>query len=341
MYKRELLGLGLLAAATIVGTTAIGQTPKPKEVSDVIFSGERVIVGPQGPEGPLMPPLMPPPETGVIGQSDHTFVFLSSEFSFDNHVVKNAPYFAQAITETVQTLADGNRIVRKNTASIYRDGQGRTRREQSFGAIGPYVATGDLPETISINDPVNQVNYILEPKTKTARKISFKAPGGGGQIGTFQIAVPKPGSGPGGLQVGGSPERGFRYEVHGEAGGPMSAQRMKFREPKTESLGNQTIEGIEAEGTRTTVTIPAGEIGNEREINIITERWYSPELQVVVLNKRNDPLTGEVTYKLTNINRDEPASSLFDVPGDYKVMEGPGFREFRVKQKENSPKSSN
>jgi hypothetical protein len=92
---------------------------------------------------------------------------------------------------------------------------------------------------------------------------------------------------------------------------------------KTESLGKQMVEGVEAEGTRTTTTIPAGEIGNEQPINIVWEKWYSPELQTVVMSKHSDPLVGETTYRLTNINRGEPAHSLFEVPGDYTIKEMP------------------
>jgi hypothetical protein len=99
--------------------------------------------------------------------------------------------------------------------------------------------------------------------------------------------------------------------------------------PKVESLGKQLVEGVEAEGTRTTVTIPAGEIGNERPIDIVDERWYSPELQTLVLSKRTDPMSGDMTYRLTNINRNEPVRSLFEVPSDYKIKEGPGVTEFR------------
>jgi hypothetical protein len=91
--------------------------------------------------------------------------------------------------------------------------------------------------------------------------------------------------------------------------------------PVVEDLGMQTIEGVSAEGTRTTVTIPAGQIGNDKPIVTETERWYSPELQVTVMTKRTDPRTGTNTYKLTNINRSEPAPALFQVPSDYTVVE--------------------
>ena len=93
---------------------------------------------------------------------------------------------------------------------------------------------------------------------------------------------------------------------------------------KTESLGKQVVEGVEAEGTRTTLTIPAGEMGNEQPIQIVLEKWYSPELQAIVMSRNNDPLVGETIYRLTNINRSEPARSLFEVPADYTVKEMPG-----------------
>ena len=100
---------------------------------------------------------------------------------------------------------------------------------------------------------------------------------------------------------------------------------------KVEKLGSQTIEGVVAEGTRTTVTIPAGQIGNERDINIVDERWFSPELQVTVRSKHSDPRMGETTYTLTNINRTEPARTLFEVPQDYSVSDLPQVRRMVTK----------
>ena len=105
--------------------------------------------------------------------------------------------------------------------------------------------------------------------------------------------------------------------------GAMEWHGAREQNAKVESLGKQNIEGVEAEGTRHTVTIPAGEIGNERDIQIVSERWYSPELQTVVMTRHSDPRFGETVYKLTNINRSEPAKSLFEVPSDYTIKEGP------------------
>lgn len=92
---------------------------------------------------------------------------------------------------------------------------------------------------------------------------------------------------------------------------------------RTESLGRQDIGAVEADGTKSTVTIAAGEIGNERPIEIVSERWYSPELQTVVMTRHIDPRFGETSYRLTNINRTEPARALFEVPAGYTVEEGP------------------
>ena len=96
----------------------------------------------------------------------------------------------------------------------------------------------------------------------------------------------------------------------------------------TVSLGTQTIGGVSAQGTRTTRTIPAGQIGNEKPIVIVTERWYSPDLQMVVMSKRSDPRTGETVFQLTDVQLGEPDASLFQVPSDYTVTKGgrPGAR---------------
>lgn len=225
--------------------------------------------------------------------------------AFEGKVVKGTPYKAEAVTELTQTLADGNRIVRKTTAAVYRDGEGRTRREATLAAIGPLVAH-DAPRLVFINDPVAGTSYVLEPDSRTARKLpSFS----GHEPGRWKRPEgEKPtegGPGPGG-HIG-----------WGREGGKGSWAR------QTENLGTQTIEGMEATGTRTTVTIPAGAIGNDKPIAIVSERWFSPELQVVVQSVHRDPRFGETTYRLTGISRGEPEKALFEVPSDYTVKEGP------------------
>jgi TonB family protein len=259
------------------------------------------------------------------GPREDTFNFISGEMSFDGKLVKGAPYSAQVVTETTQTLGDGNRIVNRATASVYRDGEGRTRREQTFRTIGGFVTAGDAPQMIFINDPGAQMSYVLDTRTHIARKMPFFR---------FEVRVPPPaesskppnpsesqtppsdrGEGNGNVYVMTSPpaEGGYRVEYFG--GGKRA---------KSESLGKQLIEGVQADGMRTTVTLAAGEIGNELPIAIINERWYSPELQTTVMSRQIDPRFGETVYKLTNIDRSEPDKSLFEVPADYTVSGVPG-----------------
>lgn len=212
---------------------------------------------------------------------DPTFRFVGSEMRFGGTTVKGAPYSATAVTENIQTLKDGTSIARKDTASVYRDSDGRTRIEQTISKIGPFAASGQARQMTSIQDPVAGVHYVLDAQNKTAQKMKAR-------------------SGP-----------GPRPQNH----------QLSSSSAKTESLGTQVIEGVQAEGTRTTFTIPAGQIGNDRPIDIVDERWYSPDLQVVVLSKHSDPRMGEHVYRLTNISRSEPARTLFDVPSDYSVTE--------------------
>ena len=311
------------------------------------------------------------PEARVIEMSKQgkhdTAVFISSEMSFDGKPVKGAPYSAQSVTEIVQALADGNRIVRKNTAAIYRDGEGRTRRDQTLGAIGPFAAAGDPPQTFFINDPVAGVNYILDPRSRTARKIALPKwhleEGKGGTIRTVITTDPSKKTGPKIVTeevVGTAPVAASRVTVQGRHAGagefevavPAHPHGDGFgvtefhRHPssadvKKEELGKQTIEGVEAEGTRTTTTIPAGAVGNEAPIQIVSERWYSPELQTVVMTRHSDPRFGETTFRLTNINRSEPARSLFEVPSDYTVKEGPAIMGGMRRMREAKPVKEN
>lgn len=216
--------------------------------------------------------------------------------------VTGAPFTGTAVSETVQMLADGNKISHTTQSTIYRDSQGRFRKEVTLTAIGPLAASGKARTFVVIQDPVAGTGYILHPEEKVARKIP--GPRGSGAAGGAA----------GGDVFYGVGQRGAMV-YHKFAGGPAA-------DAKTEDLGTQTIDGVSAQGTRTTRTIAAGEIGNEKPITLVTEKWYSPDLQMVVKSTRNDPRFGTTTYTLTNIQRTEPAASLFTVPQDYTVREG-------------------
>ena len=234
----------------------------------------------------------------------------------DGKVVKGVPYQAEAVTEIVQTLADGNRIVRKTTSAVFRDSEGRTRREQALGAIGPLVASGETRPTAFIHDPVAGVSYVLEADKRVARRLKMPP--------HPEHPVPKTDD-----DTEGPGDMFFKTPLApGALLGPGKIERRALPKPQTEPLGRQTLEGIEVEGTRSTVTIPAGEIGNERELRIVSERWYSADLQTVVMSKRSDPRLGETTYRLTGISRTEPDHALFEVPAAFTVKEGPAEMKF-------------
>jgi len=245
-------------------------------------------------------------------------------------VVKGAPYIAEAVTETVQTLANGTRIAHKSTSQLARDSEGRTRREQTLDMVGPWSTSGEVPKLIMLNDPVAGVSFHLDPKTNTAMKLP--SPKGGAMLAPpgpeqffFMSSVDGPTSGEAIAKM--KAERMATATI--SAGGippsdAASIAAFKIKEPgeaKTESLGQQTMEGISVTGTRTTRTITAGAIGNDQPIEIVSETWYSAELQMVVMSKHSDPQIGETTYKLTNIQKAEPPHSLFQVPANYTVRD--------------------
>jgi hypothetical protein len=222
---------------------------------------------------------------------------------YSEGVVKDAPFSAEAANETVQTLADGNRIVHTDTTLLWRDSEGRTRREMTIGVMEAVPGAKLSRRTVFINDPVADARYVLDPETRTV----FQTPAQG------QAAVTLRREGPSGEEA---MRQGLVIEQR-VVTSPNSPQRA------AESLGKRTIEGLETEGTRSVFTIPAGEIGNERPIEIVSERWYSPRLRTAVLSIHNDPRFGQTTYRLTNIVLTEPDRSLFQAPADYRVKQEP------------------
>jgi hypothetical protein len=250
-------------------------------------------------------------QAGAVGEAGTVTAGEGGAF-FENHiellgfgggvhggkVVKGAPFSAVATSDTTQTLADGNHINRKTQTNLYRDSLGRFRKEVTLQAISPLAASGQPHSFIEISDPVAGTNYLLEPEQKIARQMP-------GPIG-MQIRTK---GGPGGGNVF---YRDFKE----------SKKESKEAEAKTESLGIETVGGVNAEGTRTTRTIAAGEIGNEKPITIISERWYSPDMQMEVKSMHSDPRFGNTTYTLTNIQRTEPAATLFAVPAGYTIEQG-------------------
>ncbi len=251
----------------------------------------------------------PGPVTAEVGIG-----FVGFEAGIGGKTVTGAPFSANVTTQTTQTLADGNTIQHSTTGTFARDSQGRTRRDMTLPAIGPFAASGETPpHMVEINDAVAGVHYILDPSLKIAHKMERRGRGKHANITT---------SGP--MSVPDDQSAGVAIAVQP---GPNDQN-----EVTTASLGTQTVNGVEAQGTRYTRTIPAGQIGNSKPITIVTERWYSPDLQMVVMNKRTDPMNGNSVTQFTDIQRGEPDPTLFQVPSDYTVKTGgPAIRIRRFK----------
>jgi hypothetical protein len=265
--------------------------------------------------------------------------------------VRNAPFTAEAVTEFTQILGDGNRIERTFTTMIARDSRGRTRREQEVAMVGPLAALQDAsPKLVMIIDPEAKADYTLDQHAKVATKHGgpfqirgrVKAAGGSDVLMVMNGpgGIPEKGAGP----MSGTGPMSVRPDVietmvtKGVGRGVVYQASTADAKVVTEQLGTKMIEGVAADGVRTTMTIPAGAVGNVSPIDVVTERWTSKELQMEVLITRRDPRAGDTTYRLTNIVRAEPPADLFVVPPDYTVHE-PGemikkleMRPFEVKK---------
>ncbi len=256
----------------------------------LLFSAAAVQAQRHGPDGP--PPFGAPME------------LMGFEGMHGGKIVKGAPFSATATSETTSTLQDGSVLHRTLQVSMYRDSQGRSRQEATFTGFGPLTASGGTKKMVMISDPVAGVHFMLDDAQKVAHKSAMHTRGG--NAATADSAP----------QFAGKMQGREQQE---EAAGLL----------KKESLGTQTINGVVAEGTRTTHTIPAGQIGNEKPLQVVTERWYSADLQILLKSTRTDPRFGTTTYTVTNLQRTEPAATLFAVPADYTVQaggRGPGGR---------------
>ena len=269
-------------------------------------------------------------------QEPSTFKFeVQARMPLETRTVKNAPYSAEVATDHMQQLADGNRIVEHSSGRVYRDREGRVRREEDRPSGHP---------AISIFDPVSGVSYSLDPERRIAWKSSAQVGFAlmnkldAAKMEAARIEELK-------RRVEQAPEViEMRKKVEAEhrtaetmtvetAGGMMTMRRSSIggEQHKEEALPARTIEGVRVEGRRMTTTIAAGAIGNEWPITIVSEEWTSPDLQLLVLTDRKDPRNGDSSYKLQGIQRGDPSPSLFQVPSDYEVRET-GIRRFEYQE---------
>jgi hypothetical protein len=91
--------------------------------------------------------------------------------------------------------------------------------------------------------------------------------------------------------------------------------------PVAEKLGARTIEGVAAEGTRSTYTIADQQDRNGQALSVVHEKWYCPELMIVVLETNDDPLSGTTRNELVGILRGEPDVTKYRPPADHVVRD--------------------
>ena len=284
--KRVFRTLFPLAVAAVFAAATFGQEAPPPPPD---------LMAQQGPDGPG------PGGRGPGGPGFHRMELLGVGGMHGGKIVTGAPFSAVSVTTMSRSLADGTKISNTIKVTLYRDSQGRFRKEGSMPPVGNMAA--DQPRSfVAISDPVALKRYLLNPDKKIAHVTALpNRERKGGKRG-------EPASDAAGANVEGEKEWGDNPNV------------TKI------SLGTQTISGVSAEGTRYTRVIPAGEIGNDKPITITREVWYSNDLQMVVQTKHSDPRFGDTTYSLTSIQRTEPAANLFTVPSDYTVKQDAGPR---------------
>ncbi len=206
--------------------------------------------------------------------------FVGAEMRFGDKVIKNAPFSAETVRSENKRLFDGTIIKNESKGLIYRDKEGRMRQEQPLESINGYKVVD------TENQPIRRINIVdvVSGEYFFLHKESKTA-----------------------------------SKIPHLPNSPLTPNNESPR-AKKESLGTKQIEGVNAEGTRSTIEIPIGQIGNDKPIFVVTEKWFSNELQMIVLSKHTDPFIGEVTFQLINIKLAEPLADLFKVPNDYKII---------------------
>jgi len=228
----------------------------------------------------------PPHEPAIIEERvgpPPNAMFIAAEMRFGDKLVRNQPFSADTIIEDTRRLYDGSTVTKVMKGAFYRDSAGRTRREQPFQMVGGFTVATED------NKPETLV-FINDFAAKTQYFFDL-----GNKIAR---------------KIGIGPDGPPREEPNGP-------------NAKSDALGSKTIEGISVEGTRITFELPAGQIGNDKPLQVVTENWFSPELQVIVMSRHLDPLSGEHIFRLANIKRTEPSASLFAIPASFKVETAP------------------
>jgi hypothetical protein len=313
--KLKILGYFILFQIGWVTVTNIDGVAQSLHLIHVSVSETACVswVGQQGVNSPQIASPLGPAQVGTVSP-DVTLAGLRRE---EFEIVRSRPYQAQAVILIKQTLADGSHIVQTTTADVARDRWGRTVRTQKVGEVGLLTSTSGGSQEgnqvlTTIVDPVAKTQIHYDSATKIAHVITMPASG----EAIFVAAVGFFSSPSCGVHATSddsidSAGNGLVCQIHRS----INAQEKE----STESLGTKTIDGLPAVGIRSTTTIPKSTIGNDKDIVIAKETWYSPEFKLVLLSVLDDPCFGQTTYLLANLNRFEPDRKLFQMPAGYKI----------------------
>lgn len=243
----------------------------------------------------------------IAREGSGQIVAFSSAEGFGGKSIVGRPYSGDSETELFQTLADGTHIDQKlGMTKTYRDSQGRVRIERYFPENMQTGVAGNLIQ-VMIHDPITGAEYVLNPRDRTARQLNPSLGFHVASVAGGEIVVPA-----------------LQPKIASAEDTPVSVAAPQARAPLTrteEDLGTQTIEGLVVEGKRITHIIPVGVEGNDRPMQMVTEVWFSKELEITVLSKTSNPRSGETTRRVTHIVQAEPDPALFQVPPDYTITQ--------------------
>lgn len=315
IISKTLIGLAPALALSLLAGSAFAQSSSDADVSAQVLATQLA-------------------QTARTGGEGGSVAFSTSIVAAYAKPVTGAPYSAQIVTESVQPFADGNSIKHTSTSAVYRDSLGRTRREQNFNVVGPFQVSDTPLQFIIIDDPVSGVHYNLNPTKMTGTQFTTSGTMDATSGDTFpRKVIPSDGSNVSITYF----SSGDSTVAGGGRGGSISVPsgQVTYGNATTESLGADTMQGLSVLGTRVTRTIPAGQIGNALPILIITDKWYSQDLQIDVMTVHSDPRTGTTTTAMINVVRGEPNSSLFKMPPGYKITTAEGVtKKVVVRQRE-------
>jgi hypothetical protein len=234
---------------------------------------------------------------GLLGLGQRAVAQCSAGSQWDGVALQAGSPFQAEKTTTLTREREGKVVPSESPSMlIARDGQGRVRTERTEGKFkveeGEGVGTEAVQHIITICDPVGQKLVRLDTLNKTA---------------TVQVHSA-------GVLGSGTRSQGAFCSVY--------AKRQNGSNSQKEDLGHQTIEGLDAEGIRTTRSSPAIRNGEAMIAQSVSEAWCSDELGALLLQSRQTgTLQQKVETKLTKIARGEPDPALFQIPADYRIVE--------------------